>query len=221
MRILVPAALLQCASGSAPAWCQDAPVAPTGDASRKVDVRLLEESVQILNEGTQEQKEERIAQILAAPASHAPPVLVMMSRVLFDSGKKDEAGFWFYAGQLRARFDANRCADESARSAVSVLNEEFGPRINEYMFRDLVKLESVVRRVVEWDRKTPHDYDPRWINLHGMTALLGAIGDQGAAAKSMSLPKEQWPEIAEKTRREYLEGFAEALEEMKRQGKPK
>jgi hypothetical protein len=64
----------------------------------------------------------------------------------------------------------------------------------------------VVERVVEWDRATPHDYDHRWINLHGMGAFTGAT--------ALSRPAAQWPAIAEETRGGYLRGLEEALRGM-------
>ena len=134
-----------------------------------------------------------------------------MSAALFQDGQKDEACFWFYAGQLRARFDANRCPDETAAGAVGVLTEAFGPQINQYAFRNKAKLEKTVLRVIEWDRKTPHSYDHRWIDSHGMDAVLGAIGVEEGKPAATKRGKGQWEKIAEKTRCDYLEGFDDAL----------
>lgn len=154
--------------------------------------------------------------VQAHPENYEPPVLFALSQALFADGKKDEGAFWFYAGQLRARFDANRCADESARSAVGVLNNNYGPPVNQYMFKDLAKLEALIPKVVEWDRKTPHNYDPRWINLHGMNAMLSGM-DGGKSDETMSLPASEWDAIAEKTRKDYLSGFQEAMVKFKAQ----
>ena len=140
-----------------------------------------------------------------------------VSRALFEQDKKDEAAFWYYAGQLRARFDANRCADVSARQAVSLLNREYGGPVNKHAMQDLAKLEQLVERVVAWDRRTPHDYDHRWINLHGMGAILSA--KEGAKPAPLSLPKSDWPAIAEKTRQDYLSGLRKAMERMKQKGR--
>ena len=136
---------------------------------------------------------------------------------MFQDGKKDEGAFWFYAGQLRARFDANRCADVSARQAVGVLNQTYGSLINQYALQDIPKLESLVSRVIEWDKVTPHNYDHRWINLHGMNAMMSGLSskDAPAAPATLSLPKDQWDSIAEKTRDHYLSGFKQAMASMK------
>ena len=62
-----------------------------------------------------------------------------------------------------------------------------------------------VERAVAWDRATPHEYDHRWINLHGMGAFTGGDGP-------LSRPATEWDAIAERTREEYLEGLREVLD---------
>jgi len=195
-------------SGTGLAVAEDVAVKPRG-AYAEIDTRLANEAIQLLANRSVEDRRRTIEQIKAAPDKYAPPVLYLLSKVLFQDGKRDEGAFWFYAGQLRANFDASRCADESAREAVSVLDKEYAALINRYTLRDLPKLEQLVNQVIEWDRKTPHNYDHRWINLHGMGAMMAGLNVDGAAAKPgvLSLPKEQWDEIAEKTRADYLAGF--------------
>jgi hypothetical protein len=72
---------------------------------------------------------------------------------LVQKGDKDEGAFWFNAGQLSAHIDANRCADRSARQAVSLLNNPYGPLISQYTFDNLSMLEALIPKVVEWDRE--------------------------------------------------------------------
>jgi hypothetical protein len=197
------------------ALAEDVIVEPKGEYA-KIDVKALNETVKTLRDGTAEEKEQAAKSVQESPEKYAPPAFYALSRVLFDAGKKDDAAFWFYAGQLRARFDANRCADVSAREAVSVLNMEYGPTINKYAVQDVAKLENLIPRVVEWDKKTDHKYDHRWINLHGMQAMIQGLGaDGGKEPPKMSLPKEDWEKIAETTRTAYLDGFKKAIAELK------
>jgi hypothetical protein len=193
-------------------------VEPKGEYAN-IDVKLLNATLKILGKGPAEQRKKTVEQVKKSPAKYAPPVFYLLSKVVFEDGKKDEAAFWFYAGQLRARFDANRCADVTAREAVGVLNQEFGPQINQYSFQDIPKLEKLIPKVVEWDRKTEHSYDHRWINLHGMAAMIEGLGgdDSGSKPPEMSLPKKQWEKIAERTRTEYLREFKKAIAELKKQ----
>lgn len=145
-----------------------------------------------------------VAAVSAAPERQAPPVLYALSAALVDLGRPAEASFWFYAAQVRARFDANRCADPSAGAAVTALNERFGAQVNRFAFTDLDRLRRTVVRAVAWDRSAPHHYDHRWIALHGMWAFTGADGP-------LSRPAAEWDAVAARTRAEYLTSFRALL----------
>jgi hypothetical protein len=205
---------IACLGGPRSSLAETITVPRTGEYA-KVDVRLLNETIQTLTNGSAAEKAKVIAAIKETPAIYAPPVFYALSEALFQRGEKDWAAFWFYAGQLRARYDANRCADVSARQAVAVLNQRYGPPINKYTFANLDMLEGLIPRVLEWDKHVPHKYDHRWINLHGMGAIItGMEGDDKKSA--LSLPDAQWPAIKEKTSDDYLRGFQEAMAEMKK-----
>jgi hypothetical protein len=204
-------AVLLFAMMSSAACAEPEIVEPKGEHA-KIDVKALNETMKTLRDGSAKDRERAAMLVQQSPDRYAPPVFYALSKVLFDAGKKDEAAFWFYAGQLRARFDANRCADVSARAAVNMLNEEYGPAINRYALQDTQKLEELIPRVVEWDEKTDHKYDHRWINLHGMDAMIGGLGARsGDKPPAMSLPKSDWDKIAKRTRADYLDGFKKAL----------
>jgi hypothetical protein len=151
-------------------------------------------------------REQMVAAILQEPERFAPPVLSTLAAVLFAQGERDEAVFWYQAGQLRARFDADRCADRTAGAAVAVLRQRNGASINRHAFADPERLRTIVERVVAWDRATTYAYDHRWINLHGMGAFPGV-----GAGGPLSRPASEWPDIAERTRAEYLRGLDEVL----------
>ena len=188
---------------------------PPDNPYTSIDIRENNEAMDALMGHDEIEKSVRIQKIIEHPEGFNPAVLFLLSYVLFQKGRKDEAMFWFYAGQLRARYDANRCADESAKTAVRDLNAKIGPYINPYAFQDLEKLKQTVAKVLEWDRMTPYLYDQRWINLHGMGAILSALKGQDefktGLDEDMSVPESQWEEIHRKTQEEYLAGFKEAL----------
>lgn len=184
-------------------------VKPAGEYA-KIDTRSAIELDDILLKGTPEQKQSAIDKVLADPSKYAPPVFYCLSQALMSQGKKEEATFWYLCGQLRGRYDANRCADVSARSAIAVLNQQFAPTISPYIRENLLTLEPLVQKVVNWDRTTPYNYDHRWINLHGMNSFGF---DDKTNAEPLSLPKSEWPSIAEKTRTEYLKQFQEVVAE--------
>ena len=193
---------------------QQVPVQPRGEYAQ-IDVRLVNETMAALLGPNADLQQRTILQVKQQPEKFAPPVFYALSGALMQRGEKDDAAFWFYAGQLRARFDANRCADVSARQAVNTLTHLFGQDVNRHAFQDIPKLEALIPRVVEWDRQTPHRYDHRWINLHGMNAILASEGATPQAPAALSAPQEEWERIAEKTRQDYLEGFREAMTRFK------
>ena len=196
---------------------QDVAAVPRG-IFFEIETRLAAETMHILAGGRPAEKARAIDALLASPETFAPPVRYLLSHVLFGSGDRDEAAFWFYAGQLRARVDANRCADISARQAVSVLNDEYGPRIDQYTSKDIPKLKALIPRVVEWDTHTPRNHDHRWITLHGMEAIRSAR-EAPRPDSIVSLPADQREPIADKTRNDYLAGFLEAFAQLKAMNK--
>jgi hypothetical protein len=197
-------ALCFCAFALHFARADDAVIEPTG-IYKTIDVHLATDTIKALRDSKGTARLEVIHAITAKPEDFAPPVLYVLSSVLFEQDKKDEAVFWFYAGQLRGRIDANICADKSARAAVAEMNERFGTPINQYSFENIPLLTNTVERVLAWEEKTPCHYDRRWINLHSMAAMTG---DTSAP---LSAPKEQWEAIRKQTRDDYRSEFHNAL----------
>src|SRR4030095_3345483 len=69
-----------------------------------------------------------------------PAAFYILASKLFGDGKKDEAVFWFYAGQLRYRFylKANPGLNPSGDPALfASLSETVGRPVNEYAFGDI------------------------------------------------------------------------------------
>jgi hypothetical protein len=154
-------------------------------------------------EAIEKKQKAAIGQIRNNPGSYQPPVLYALADYLFRAGEKDEAMYFFYLGQLRARSDANKSLDPSAAAGVDQLNEAVGPPINTHAFQDIPRLKEVVERVVSDDAKLPRDYDPRWIALHGADAYLGApLRFQSSS---------EWSATNTKTRQNYLREFRELV----------
>ncbi|WP_085910674.1 MULTISPECIES: hypothetical protein [Pseudonocardia] len=146
------------------------------------------------------------AEVLAAPERMMPPVLFALSANLVAEGEMADAAAWFYAAQVRARFDAVRCTDTTAASALAVLRDRFGEPVNRWAFADPARVRRAAVRGVAWDRSAPHDYDHRWIALHGMGAFTGPSAE-------VSIPCEEWEPAAARVRAEYLTGLREVLAE--------
>ncbi len=76
-----------------------------------IDDHLSLETIKALRENKGEMQMKVADAIIERPGAFSPPVLYVLSSVLFEQGKKDDAVFWFQAAQLRGTIDANICAD--------------------------------------------------------------------------------------------------------------
>ncbi|MEJ8280624.1 hypothetical protein [Pseudonocardia spirodelae] len=146
------------------------------------------------------------AAVLVAPHRQMPPVLFALSENLVAHGAMPEAARWFYAAQLRARYDACRCTDTTAAQALAVLRDRFGGPVNRWAFADPARVRRAAVRAVAWDRTAPHEYDHRWIALHGMRAFTGD-------GTGVSTPASEWPAVAARVRADHLRGLREVLAE--------
>jgi hypothetical protein len=152
-----------------------------------------------------------IAKVIKQPENFNPVVLYGLSSALFNSGKKEDAAFWFYVGQLRGRSDANKALDMSARAGINALNQKFGGPINQYAMKDISKLKEIVAKAVKFDESTTRNYDPRWISLHGMDVFL-------KKEKVAFEPESKWETINTKTRNDYYNGFKQAMKKFNKKG---
>ena len=185
-------------------------VRPRGEYA-SIDTKLAIETMRRLQGTVGNENDELISEIESNSGNYAPPVLFALASLLYKQGKSDDAIFWFNAARLRANFDAARCADVSARSAVPALVAHIPIQLRRSEFDDLAKLRTIIHRVVQWDESTPYNYDYRWINLHGLDAIQSGLGNADATNKPLSLPREEWGALAQKTRASYVSGFDTAI----------
>jgi len=192
-------------------------VQPKGVFAR-IDTSRTRKAIEDMASKDHRRASRAIEKIIADPGKFQPPAFFALAASLYKEGRAEEAIFWLNAGRVRARFDANRCADASARQAVRVLSMQIPADLIKEQFKDLDHLRSLVVKAIEWDRATPYDYDHRWINLHGMGAMMSGLEDEAGKDREpveTSLPEEQWPAIVEQTREEYLRGFDEVIAELR------
>ena len=182
---------------------------------KEIDVEKSNKIVEILKSENINSKIQIVDSIIKKPNDYNPTVLYALSKELYDNNKKDEATYWYYLAQLRARYDANLCLDNSAKQAVSILNNEYGPNINKYAFQNIDFLEKTVKKVVDFAKNNDENYDHRWLNLHGMDAVLASM-DEKAEKKELSKPKKEWKKIKQNTIEDYFNGFTEYLKSVKK-----
>jgi hypothetical protein len=103
-------------------------------------------------------------EILGDPKTLKEPLeMLSPAFILFQNGEKDEAVFWFYAAQLRVRY---QLAFEKGNRGqlLSIMLMTIGPPINNYAFQDVRKLDRIIDRVLEWDKITPNPFRETLIN---------------------------------------------------------
>jgi hypothetical protein len=181
---------------------QKTEIIPVTGVFKEIDVESQNKALSVLTTGDEEMKSTMRGIFFQDQNKWNPPVVYALSKVLFEQGYKDDAAMWFYIGQLRARIDANLCQDKTARSAVGILNDKFGPTINQYALQDTEKLKTTVKDAVEFVQEYEPTYDRRWINLHGMWAINGI--EEG---KALSYPEKDWAAIKKKTVDTYYADF--------------
>jgi tetratricopeptide (TPR) repeat protein len=96
--------------------------------------------------------------ILGNPENLKEPLeLFSPAAVLFQQGKKDDAVFWFYAAQLRTRYQL--VFEKGDRGQLlSIMMMTVGVPINNYALQDVSNLHKILDRVLEWDKRTPNPF---------------------------------------------------------------
>lgn len=112
------------------------------------------------------------------------PYYYLASSILFESGFKNEAVFWFYAGQLRGRIAASFDPDhDRSRTLLSAMNAQIGSAINQYAGGDLKNWIAIIDKVLLWDKEhklRPDSEDitsvhPGNIDLHKLNEVYAGI----------------------------------------------
>lgn len=173
---------------------------------KNINIKRQQNTILQLDSDNKEIQQKMIDSILNDSNAFSPPVLFLLSNKLFEMNKKDDAAFWFYTGQLRARYDANLCTDESAKSAASILSNEYGLKINQYSIQNVNNLEVIINKVVNFVRTNNENYDHRWISLHGMNAMQAGL-NKNETPRELILPSNKWAEIKKSTIDTYYNDF--------------
>ncbi|MEM1410211.1 MAG: hypothetical protein AAGG79_05635 [Pseudomonadota bacterium] len=154
--------------------------------------------------------------IEADPEAFPPYLYAALSDALFRKGEKDAASFWFYASQLRIRYDANRCNLSSApEEHARILAEIYGAPITKALFEEPERAAATLGDVLLFDASVGNNYDPRWIYylpVEGEGAASGAApATKLPPSEATCQPKDRWPLIKDATRMAYERDMMELL----------
>ncbi len=178
-------------------------VKPTG-VYAEIDTKKTFEAVAGLRAADVQSVTNRIKDIEANAPTYQPPVFLVLAQVLFAQGKVESAAYWYHVGWLRARYDANRCAQMTAKQAVQTMISQTSREFVLRVFGDAALIARVLPKVVKWDEEAPYSYDHRWINLHGSESAMSGVIPISGAPPVLSLPESDWPAIAKKTREDFV-----------------
>lgn len=148
-----------------------------------------------------------IKMVMKDPNSFEPPILFAYSEQVFKSGNFDVAMFWYYTAQLRARSDANKSLDKSVHKGVTGLSVRYGSVIGKYALENKSILKDVMKNVIEWDKISERNYDPKWV------ALLGDEAKFSSVIRFVS--PEKYKTINDEVRKGWEAGFETAMKQLK------
>lgn len=177
-------------------------------AAYQVNVARDTVTIRLLTEKTYAENGALIDTILKHPNDYNPKVLFVLSNVLFNADRKDDASFWFYVAQLRTRYDFNRCTDPSCGGVVADLTATYGPDIDQYAIFKADFLEKTINKVVDFVKNNNENYDQRWINLEGLAVTDNDNKDKAA---EMSKPQQDWSQIKTQTVSDYYNDLKEFI----------
>ena len=158
--------------------------------------------VQTLGERSDAETDQIIEQ-LKANKNRIPPPYIYELAVRLSASDPAEAFYYFGLASARARYDALRCTDRSARSGVNATLRMIGPRIRE---SDLLAVsneleEQINRQLLESGELFSSTASPWWICSHGLSAMKFDDEDTTILRDEWLKPEADWAAAQKETRK--------------------
>ncbi len=131
-------------------------------------------------------------QLQAGIEKKHPAAYYALAKKLFEQGERDEAVFWFYAGQIRYRaylLGNPKLPLDGDPALFASLSEVVGKPINVYAFGDIAGLVKSIDRALAWDAANPDPYskaperEQSRNGLSGLKAKVIATADEIRATR--------------------------------------
>ncbi len=126
---------------------------------------------QQLSSGSPEERRAALSTVLAQTGSAPALLLFAASARALEEKRLDDAGFLFYAAQIRARVDQDRFPPRDRSSAtddLAAVGQQVGAAVTPALVREPAAFRKVVERLRDWDAQTVAGYEPGW--PHGPAA---------------------------------------------------
>lgn len=167
---------------------------PTGDIAIPADLypaelralheRPLSDSARVVVELTPRLKN--------VPASY----LYEYARRVFEADTA--AGFrWYWVAQIRARYEAQRCSDQSAHQGVAYLGA-LADNVIKAIAADRVAFAATINGALNEETLFPLVTNSYWICMHGIKAYAAAMTQQNM--QNWLIPQADWPALRAKLR---------------------
>lgn len=187
---------------------------PSISVEKGIVTRLLPRSVgytdhlEKMHQRPMEDSEEIIGELLKEPTKLIPPYLYELARRLWPSDKS-KAITWYLVGYMRAKFDAFKCKDVSARGGYRLLSA-LAPEVVKGLGRFPDLLIPAGTRALEIEEKFPTDTDPVWICRHGLDTITAGL-NKTPILEYTTDPK-TWPDMREKLTSGLLPGLQKIVD---------
>ncbi|PIW28878.1 MAG: hypothetical protein COW30_06420 [Rhodospirillales bacterium CG15_BIG_FIL_POST_REV_8_21_14_020_66_15] len=155
-----------------------------------------------------ENSAEIVAELKKDSAKLKPPYLYELARRLWPTDQS-EAISWYLAGYMRAKFDAFKCKDKSARGGYRLLSA-LAPEVAKGLRERTDLLIAAGQKALEIEATYPVNTDPIWICRHGLDTMIAGL-EKKPLIEYTTDPK-TWPEIREKLRSGLLVGLQKIID---------
>lgn len=134
-----------------------------------------------------------VPQIIAGANAVPPQYLYELARRLWPTDRSS-AMEWLAVGMVRARYDASRCVDASARQGIAFL-DLIAPDVMTGIKQDRKAFSEAGRRALGRADLYADAVSPVWICSHGIKTISMALEGKKAAERDWLIPPADWASL--------------------------
>jgi len=190
-------------------WADTKTLQPVGEYA-EIDVHKDTSAFEILKGPESEEKKSLAEKIHQSPGDYGPFLLLYLGIYYLEKDNLSQALHYMRAGIFRATVDVDAAKDNSLVDILPIMNQLMSTAVGAFFQKNpdkekegLSALMEVSRHLMDWDFKTPRNYDARWPCLHSSKGIKASVlNDVGA--KTGYATKEEYNEILKKHRSLFL-----------------
>lgn len=139
------------------------------------------------------------------------PIVLMAAGIYYLQHDLDKAALYCRAASFRTIVDIEWAQDSSLQDVPGIIHHNIQKAVAKHITTPqqkeawLKSLQKATRELIAWDKKTPRNYDRRWVCLHSTGAFIGR--------PIASLSEEKKKEILEKEYAAFIKANQETLEQ--------